>query len=110
MSLSTLFSPISNQNYLSDEATSPDLWLEKSLNRTNRSDPDFVPNNEEKEDLNLCIQATHISNDRVFLVYESKLRKLLHKCQNCGGFVEEMKEMKNNGTQVPSGHTTLFQR
>lgn len=99
MNLSNLISPISNENYL-NETTSPDLWLEKSLNRADRSDPDFVPNYEEKEDLNLCIQATHISDDRVFLVYESKLRKLLHKCQTCGGFVEEIKEMKNDGTQV----------
>ena len=45
-------------------------------------------------------KETHIFKDRVFLVYESKLKMLLTKCLKCRLVNDEIKEMKSDGTQA----------
>ena len=83
-----------------DDTLSPDIWLEKSKKRTEKTDPDFIPDHGNGEIRLELSKETHIANDRVFLVYESKFKKLLTKCLECGLVNDEIKEMKADGTHA----------
>ena len=78
-----------------------DEWLEKSLEKSERCDPDFDPSCE-MEDLELKLrypQQFNFKSDRVLLVYESKLQELLKRCRKCGSVITESSEMKGDGSQ-----------
>ena len=65
-----------------------------------RADDDYVPDNEEV-DLELVLPKTcDASEDRILLVYESKLKELLMRCLKCGGPVESIVPGKGFGTQM----------
>ncbi|XP_057311946.1 uncharacterized protein LOC130649632 [Hydractinia symbiolongicarpus] len=72
------------------------------------ADSDYVPSQNEnatESDLsqNECVSwKEKIRNERVFLVYESKLFELLGRCPRCGGPVDqsEIREVMNTGSQL----------
>lgn len=81
-------------------ATDDDEWLQKSIARSDRSDPDFCPSDQEDSKLILeTTKAYDFKNDRVLLVYESKLKQLLRLCQICGGCVIDIQNKIGDGTQ-----------
>lgn len=47
---------------------------EKSKKKTKKSDPDFIPEGENEEIRLELPKEMHIVNDRVFLLYKSKMR------------------------------------
>ena len=80
-----------------------DEWLQKSLTRSEKSDPEF--NLDQFDDIGDDIvmtvkRSTNINNDRVLLVYESKLLELLHTCRKCYGPIIEKNEKNGDGTQI----------
>ena len=80
-----------------------DSWLRKSFEKCEKSDPNFEPTvddavNEELI-LNVCSNV-NIRNERVFMVYESKLDELLKNCLNRSAIIVEKNIMKGGGTQV----------
>ena len=58
-----------------------DEWLQKSLARSEKSDPEFNLDqfDDIRDDIVMTVKrSTNINNDRVLLVCESKLLELLH--------------------------------
>ena len=83
----------------------PDNWLEKSLERSEKDDPDYQPSGgksdiDHSEGLKInTSRAYSIEKDNVYLVYESQLEKLLKFCQVCGEPIIESRKVENEGTQ-----------
>ena len=74
--------------------------MQKSLARSEKSDPDYVLEDDETGNLRIEVENMYdFKNDKVFLVYESKLKELFHLCQSCGGFIDDIKTKKGDGTQ-----------
>ena len=66
--MTNIVSPVYTDNTLS-----PHVRLEKSKKRTEKSDPDFIPDSRNEEIRLELPKETHIVNDRLYLVYKSKL-------------------------------------
>ena len=89
-------SPIRSELEDEDE----DIWLQKSLERSERSDPDFDVSSIEQEPLTINLpNKLDFTKDRVLLVYESQLNTLLDKCQKCSSPIISRRERKLDGCQ-----------
>ena len=84
-----------------------DEWLEKSDARADRSDPDFTPV-VNSDNLKLTIPAPYLpTDDKVYLVYENHLEKLMKFCLKCGSPISTIDQKRCFGTQVTYGFTCL---
>ena len=82
----------------SDDSDDEDNWLKRSIERSERSDPDFQCYDEAELILNVP-NKHNFRDDRTLLVYESQLKILLARCLNCGAVVINQREMKEDGSQ-----------
>ena len=92
--------------------STPDIWLEKSLERSEKQDPDFQPSVERDENESKGIRidtsrAYNMEKDNVYFVYESQLEKLLKVCSECGQPIISTKKIENEGTQYRRRMTCL---
>ena len=69
-------------------------------------DPEFFPSTSELDDsfvedyFSLCGEKKYPSDEKVFLIYESKLLELLEFCNQCGQRLIQRKEIRNTGSQL----------
>lgn len=83
-----------------DDEVLNDSWLLRSMERSERSDPDFKPKSDDADTMKVTVATSaDQSKGRTLLVYESKLKQLFSKCLKCGSFVHDIKELKRLGSQ-----------
>lgn len=93
-----------------DDASDP--WLQKSIERSNKHDPDYKPTESDVEDydaINLVLNVPNPVSDRSLLVYESHLKMLMKFCCKCGAPVDRslITENQREGTQITYKFTCL---
>lgn len=91
---------VDNSNDDDDEdKLDSDIWLKKSLNRSEKSDADYIPDDKNESIIIRIPKSKDFSSDRLFMVYESCLRPLLSLCRRCGKPVIDFKEVSSTGSQ-----------
>ena len=86
-----------------------DDWMIKSLSKSDKSDPDFIPmQDDDTEQMILKVpRSLDFTKNKALLVYESEIKKLLKLCNKCGDPILESKEMKSEGSNYRVKMTCL---